>query len=190
MPFRVFIDTQILVRSRPRDVILALGECGTIDPLWSPLVLDELADPLPPGISEAQHADLVNAMNRAFPEASVNWPGLVDIQVELAVSAKDRHVAAAALYGRADVILTEDEQFLSEVRGSRLCDAQNLPELIAYAIDTDQPKARQALIEMAIRRWGASHDDAEQRLKAYFDKNGWNPGALDATRRPRSSYRW
>lgn len=191
MAFRAFIDAQILVEARPRDVLLTLAESGMFEPLWSPLVLEEMVRNLPSGMTEEQRAHLVEQMNLAFPEASVEWSGFVDIDVRLAVNAKDRHVAAAALLGGADVILTEDDQFFHELRNSGLCDVQKLPEFVAYAIDTDQPRARFALIEMAVGRWGAADEqDAEIRLKAYFAKRGWNPDGLDATRRPRGSFHW
>lgn len=191
MGFRAFLDAQILVEARPRDVLLTLAEAGMFEPLWSALVLEEMARHLPSAITEEQRSHLVEQMNTAFPEASVQWSGLVDIEVRLAVNPKDRHVAAAALLGGADVILTEDNGFFHELRKSRLCDVQKLPEFIAYAIDTDQPRARIALIDMAINRWGADDEhDAELRLKAYFTKRGWNPDGLDATRRPRGSFHW
>lgn len=191
MGFRAFIDAQILVEARPRDVLLTLAESGMFEPLWNPLVLEEMARHLPPTMTDGQRGHLIEQMNAAFPEASVEWSGFVDIDVRLAVNAKDRHVAAAALLGGADVILTEDDQFFHELRSSRLCDVQKLPEFIAYAIDTDQPRARFALIEMAIRRWGADDErDAERRLKTYFTRRGWNPDGLDATRRPRGSFHW
>lgn len=191
MGFRAFIDAQILVEARPRDVVLTLAEIGVFDPLWSLPVLEEMIRQLPPTMAPDQRDYLVEQMNQAFPEALVEWSGVVDVDVRLAVNAKDRHVASAALIGGADVILTEDGQFFRELRSSRLCDAQKLPEFIAYAIDTDQPGARRALLEMAIRGWGAEDEhDAEVRLKAYFVKRGWNPDGLDATRRPRGAIRW
>jgi PIN domain len=188
--FRAFIDAQILVEARPRDVLLTLAESGTFEPLWSQLVLEEMARHLPATMTDDHRSYLIGQMNAAFPEALVDWSGFVDIDVRLAVNAKDRHVAAAAVIGGADVILTEDDQFFQELRSSNLCDVQKLPEFIAYAIDADQPRARFALIEMATRRWGADDErDAEERLKAYFIKRGWNPDGLGATRRPRG-YRW
>ncbi len=52
---------------------------------------------------------LLAQMNRAFPDALVDgWPPLVET-ISLP-DATDRHVVAAALSGRADVIVTENQK--------------------------------------------------------------------------------
>jgi predicted nucleic acid-binding protein len=189
--FRAFIDAQILVAARPRDVLLTLAEAGMFEPLWSPLVLEEMERHLPQTMTEPQRVHLLAMMQKAFPEASVEWSGVVDVNVQLAVNAKDRHVVAAAIVGRADVVLTEDQGLFEELHRSGVIDAQKLPEFIAYAIDADQPNARVALLDMAVTRWGAiDRQDAEPRLKAYFARQGWDSGALDAGLRPRRPIPW
>lgn len=191
MSFRAFVDAQILVEARPRDVLLTLAEAGLFEPLWSPLALEEMQRHLPASVSEEQKARLVTAMNTAFPDASVQWSGLVDVKVRLSVNEKDRHVVSAAVVGGADVVVTEDDALFRELQSSKIIDAQKLPEFIAYAIDTDQPNARIALIDMAIRRWGAADEqDAETRLKAYFAKKGWDPSGMDLGLRPRRPIPW
>lgn len=191
MTFRAFIDAQILVEARPRDVLLTLADAGLFEPLWSPLVLEEMGRHLPATMTPEQKSRLVTAMNRAFPDASIEWSGYVEVKVRLSVNKKDRHVAAAAVVGRADVIVTADGKFFDELLSSKIIDVQKLPEFIAYAIDADQPNARVSLIDMAIRRWGAADEkDAETRLKAYFVKRGWDPSGLDAGARPRRPIAW
>lgn len=191
MAFRAFIDAQVLAQARPRDVLLTLAAADLFEPLWSPLVLEEMARHLPDSMSAHQRDYLISQMEAAFPEASIQWSGFVEMEVRLAVNAKDRHLISAALVGSADVVLTEDDELFAELHRSGIIDAQKLPEFIAYAIDTDQPNARLALIDMAVRRWGAADvQDAETRLKAYFTRHGWDPGALDAGLRPRRPIRW
>lgn len=191
MSFRAFIDAQILVEARPRDVLLTLAEAGLFEPLWSPLVLEEMQRHLPPSMTGVQKGRLIDAMNGAFPDASVEWSGLVEVKVRLSVNEKDRHVVSAAIVGGADVVVTEDGQLFGELVSGKIVDAQKLPEFIAYAIDTDQPNARLALIDMAVRRWGAADaQDAETRLRAYFMKKGWDPSGLDAGLRPRRPIPW
>lgn len=177
MPFRVFVDANILIPGRWRDIVLTLASAGLYDVLWSPLVLEETGRHLPATMSAADRERLFEAMDAAFPEASVSWPGAVDLDVRLQVNEKDRHVVAAALWGRADVLLTDDAVLRDEVVASGLLDAQALPVFLAYAIDSFRPVAVAALIAMARQRWlndtDVTDEDIRTRLCAYFAGNGW-----------------
>lgn len=42
MPFRAFLDANVLVGAREREVFLTLGEAGLFDPLWSDGSIDEM----------------------------------------------------------------------------------------------------------------------------------------------------
>ncbi|MGJ4845281.1 PIN domain-containing protein [Leifsonia sp. Le1] len=185
MPFRVFVDANVLVRGRWRDIVLTLASTGLYDVLWSPLVLEEVGRHLPETMSAADREHLFETMDGAFPEASISWPGAVDLDIRLQVNEKDRHVVAAALWGHADVLLTEDAVLRDEVLASGLLDAQALPVFLAYAIDSFQPAADAALIAMARRRWLNDPDvtdaDVRARLCAYFAGNGWPDDLLRAT---------
>ncbi|NYK10074.1 PIN domain-containing protein [Leifsonia naganoensis] len=182
MPFRVFVDANVLVPGRWRDIVLTLAEADLFEILWSPLVLEEVDRHLPAGMDAEARAFLFGAMNGAFPEALVEWPGAVDIDVRLDVNEKDRHVVAAALWGHADVLLTEDENLHNEVNRSHLLDAQRLPVFLTYAIDVSPTEAVAALIDMARRRWlrdpNATDSEVLERLRDYFGRHGWPTGLL------------
>lgn len=181
MPFRVFVDANVLVHGRWRDIVLTLATADLYDVLWSPLVLDEVGRHLPESMDTRDRAHLFATMDAAFPEASVAWPGAVDLDVRLQVNEKDRHVVAAALWGNADVLLTDDDDLHDEVIASGLLDAHSMPVFLAYAIDSFPQVAVSALIDMARRRWMRDPDaidiDVFDRLRAYFVRNGW-PGDL------------
>ncbi|MBB2967824.1 hypothetical protein [Leifsonia aquatica] len=69
---------------------------------------------------------------------------------------------AAALWGHADVLLTEDEDLHNEVNRRHLLDAQH--------------------IDMARRRWlrdpNATDSEVLERLRDYFGRHGWPTGVL------------
>ncbi|TFD51115.1 PIN domain-containing protein [Cryobacterium sp. Hh7] len=174
MAFRAFLDANVLVPARLRDVLLTLAEVGLYEPLWSLIALEETARHLPTAMSPEDRRHLFRLMNGAFPGALVAWPGAVDLDVRLQINEKDRHIVAAALWGNSDLILTDDGTFREELLKSGLVDAQSTPEFLAYAMDTDTKVARRALFAMARNRWGVTGTDVEirGRLTDYFERKG------------------
>ncbi|WP_322762626.1 PIN domain-containing protein [Frankia sp. Cr2] len=114
--FSALLDTCVLVPSRARDVLLEIASTGAYRPLWSAEILDELERTLrtllgkrgtSPEETDAYLTRLFRQMRIAFPDASVTgWERLVST-VELP-DPDDRHVVAAAVAGRADVIVTDN----------------------------------------------------------------------------------
>ena len=182
MVFRAFLDANIIVPARYRDILLTLAEAGLYKPLWSQLVLDEVARHLPESMTDEDRRFLFQMMNEAFPEALVTWPGFVDLAVRAHVNEKDRHIVAAALWGRADLLLSLDATLRQEVIASRLVEAQSMPEFITSVIDTNAFVARTALITMARRRWGVATTSTDteilKRFKSYFHRHGWSISGL------------
>ena len=93
------------------DTLLRLAEVGLYRPLWSERILDEVTAAI-----ESVHPDLKSdgkararalTMDAAFEDASVTgWEDLIS-GITLP-DPNDRHVVAAALRGRADVIVTNN----------------------------------------------------------------------------------
>jgi len=114
--YSALLDTCVLVPSRARDVLLELASTGAYRPLWSSEILDELDRALRTlanrrGASledtNAYLTRLFQQMSAAFPDALVtDWEALIGT-VQLP-DLNDRHVVAAALAGRADVIVTDN----------------------------------------------------------------------------------
>jgi hypothetical protein len=185
VPFRVFVDANVLIPGRWRDVVLTLADAGLCDVLWSPLVLEEVRNHLPETMTPQDRAHLFETMDSAYPEASVAWPGAVDLAVRLQVNEKDRHVVAAALWGHADILLTDDGNLHDELLASGLMDAQRMPVFLAYAIDSSPQIAVAALIDMARRRWLRDPDATDEavldRLRAYFARISWPTELLSVT---------
>ena len=114
--FSVLLDTCVLVPSRARDVLLEIASTGAYRPLWSSEILAELDRTLrlllgkrgvSPEEADAYLTRLLGQMNATFPDALVpEWEPLVEaIQLP---DPNDRHVVAAALAGRAEVIVTDN----------------------------------------------------------------------------------
>lgn len=114
--FSAQLDTCVLYPSYLRDVLLQIAQHGVYRALWSTQILEELARAL-----RARHLDrghdahtadayvvrLLEQMETAFPDAMVeNWQPLVPT-VTLP-DPDDRHVVAAAIVGRADIIVTQN----------------------------------------------------------------------------------
>jgi predicted nucleic acid-binding protein len=114
--FSALLDTCVLVPSRARDVLLEVASTGVYRPLWSSEILTELDRTLrvlltkrgvSPDESDAYLGRLLRQMKATFPDALVRgWEPLVEA-TQLPDS-NDRHVVAAALAGRADVIVTDN----------------------------------------------------------------------------------
>lgn len=114
--FSAILDACVLVPSLKRDVLLEVAQRDVYRPLWSSEILDEVERTVR-RIRIHRHADeqktdayigrLTRQMAVAFPDALVTgWEPLVDT-IELP-DVNDRHVVAAAVAGRADVIVTEN----------------------------------------------------------------------------------
>lgn len=114
--FSAQLDTCVLYPSHLRDVLLQIAQNGVYRALWSSEILDELARTLKARHLGRGHDErtvdayvqrLLAQMTTAFPDALVeNWSALVST-VTLP-DPDDRHVVAAAIVGRADVIVTQN----------------------------------------------------------------------------------
>jgi len=114
--FSALLDTCVLVPSRARDVLLEIASTGAYRPLWSSEILDELERTLrallgkrgtSPEEADAYLTRLARQMKTAFPDAPVTGREQLVPTIELP-DPDDRHVVAAAMAGRADVIVTDN----------------------------------------------------------------------------------
>lgn len=89
------------------DLLIRLGLRGTYRPLWSKRILEETANSIlrrRPDLKPEQLERRVALMNEALPAALVQ--GYEAIEASVAQFGKDGHVVAAAIFGRADLIVT------------------------------------------------------------------------------------
>lgn len=106
--FSALLDACVLVPVALADTLLRVAEQGLYRSLWSARILDETVAAI-----EEVHPDLqagaarrrTDLMDRAFQDASVSgWDGL--LSALSLPDPDDAHVLAAAIVGRADVIVT------------------------------------------------------------------------------------
>src|SRR5581483_12276753 len=123
------LDACVLFPEWLRDLLLRCAEAGLFQVRWSDEILDEVARNLERdrGLTAAQTARLVAAMQRAFPDAKVDGYHR-HIRV-LQNDPKDRHVVAAALE-------TRGEELQVSIVTSNLKDFVPLPEHVR-AISAD-----------------------------------------------------
>lgn len=90
------------------DTLLRLAEADLYRPLWSVRVLDEMVEAIEtvhPGLAQGAAKARADAMQAAFDDACVTGREPLESGITLP-DADDRHVVAAALRGRADMILS------------------------------------------------------------------------------------
>lgn len=101
---RVFLDTCVLVPPLLRDFLLGLADAGLFEPQWSAGVTAEWAH-VAARQGGADVALRVARMRARWPqgEGPAGQPELLDLP-----DPGDRHVLAAAISGRAEVLLTQN----------------------------------------------------------------------------------
>jgi predicted nucleic acid-binding protein len=103
----VLLDTCVLLKSYLHDTLLSVAEEGVFRPLWSDHILVELRrNLLKVGAKPDAVERRIEMMTMYFPDARVD--GYEELIGSMSNHPKDRHVLAAAVAGRADVLMTEN----------------------------------------------------------------------------------
>src|ERR1700735_968201 len=103
----VLLDTCVLLKSYLCDTLLSVAEVGTFRPLWSDHVLEELRRNLVKAGAKPEAVEhRLGQMTTYFPDARVT--GYEKLIGSMTNHPKDRHVLAAAVAGRADMLVTEN----------------------------------------------------------------------------------
>jgi predicted nucleic acid-binding protein len=104
----VVLDACVLFPMYLRDILLSTADEGLYLPYWSQKILNEAMSNLVSGgkLSQEKARTLEEVIKEAFPEAMVTVPlGLDELMTN---DPKDRHVLAAAVTAKADVIVTSN----------------------------------------------------------------------------------
>jgi predicted nucleic acid-binding protein len=106
--FIVVLDACVLYPAPLRDLLLSCAEAGLYKPKWSSEIQNEWTRKLllnRPDLTPRQLESTIRAMNLAFPDANIiDYEKLIKA-IHLP-DANDRHVLAAAIRSKADVIAT------------------------------------------------------------------------------------
>ncbi|MPR33548.1 PIN domain-containing protein [Salmonirosea aquatica] len=102
------LDACVLYPAPIRDLLLNLADFDLFIPRWTDEIQKEWTRNLlanRPDLSETQLNRTIKAMDEAFPESSIQgYESLID-SLSLP-DPNDRHVVAAAIYSKADVVVT------------------------------------------------------------------------------------
>ncbi len=115
MTFSALLDTCVLVPSVLRDLLLELGTGPAYRPVWSDRIENELRQTIvelrarrgrDPQETQAYVTRLLHQMNTALPDARATVEPGSEETVSGLPDPDDNHVVAAAVAGRADVVVT------------------------------------------------------------------------------------
>lgn len=113
MAFVALLDANVIYPAALRDVLLSIAEAGICQIRWSPDILDEMqrnvaarAKAPSPEIAASGAQYVRETMELAFPDAMIKKTAYQRLIAAMTNDQKDRHVLAAAIAGRADVIVT------------------------------------------------------------------------------------
>jgi hypothetical protein len=134
------------------DLLLRLAERGLYRPAWSSEILDEVVESLTE--RKPEHAERFQRrrerMEAAFAEAMAERPERFLAAVPDEVDAGDRHVVAAALAARADVIVTNNiRHFAPERLAESGLIVQTADEFLIHQWWLDPQGVDEVLAEMA-----------------------------------------
>ncbi|ADU13904.1 PIN domain-containing protein [Asticcacaulis excentricus] len=141
-PFSIVIDANVLAGALTRNIVLSFAEAGFFRPYWSTRILDEcekyIAEKTESGENAKRQRGRIEA---AFPESLVN--GLAEIENGLALpDPDDRHVLAAAIKAKAEVIVTENmKDFPADQLVQHDIEVIALDDFVADILDLAGPEA-------------------------------------------------
>lgn len=146
--FAVVLDTCALVPFMSCDVLLTLADAELYQPIWSEKILRELRSTIlkvRTDLSEANVDKRLNRMRLAFPEAAVESDIFyADISCP---DPNDWHVIAAAIAGRAELIVTENlRDFPPEVLEPLGLTATSVDEFLLDLYDLDPDRTYNAFL--------------------------------------------
>lgn len=154
--FVAFLDACVLYPANLRDILLTLAEAGIYQIRWSTDVLDEVERNVgerakaPPEQARSGAKYVRQVMESAFPDAMVDKASYEDLIPAMTNEEKDRHVLAAAIAGRADVLVTfnkKDFPTPSVVRYD--IEVQDPDSFLVYQFDLAQDEVIEALERLA-----------------------------------------
>lgn len=191
--FSALLDACVLVPVTQADTLLRLAEAGLFRPLWSACILEEMTTAI-----EMIHPELdegatrrAQQMDKAFPDASVHGWEPLEIGITLP-DPDDVHVVAAAVRGRADVIVTNNvKDFPSSALAPLGLEAQNADEFLLNQLSLEPQRTMEALTSQAraakrppltveelmerLTRCGAVRFGEAARRQRWRSPAGWQP---------------
>lgn len=150
--FTALLDANVLYPFLLRDLLLSLAQAYLYRPKWSRDIEDEWISHLSNDRPDVDTDTIKQAMHKAFRDAMVdNYQGLIEGLT--LPDQDDRHVLAAAIVSRADVIVTYNLRDFDEKELRKFdIEAVHPDEFIVNLIDLDEGKAKLAFTKLVDRR--------------------------------------
>lgn len=170
MAFAVVLDSNVLYSVALTDLFITLTGSGFYRVHWSPDILDEALRNLieqNPG-KEGALRERFEDMTSAEPSALVDPPP--ELIAAMTNDPKDRHVLAAAVHARAEVIVTFNlADFPAESCEPHFIEAQHPDEFTSYSVDVDPAAIWRAIQRMAGRR--SRPPQSPEDVLTYLEEN-------------------
>ncbi|MEV8371278.1 PIN domain-containing protein [Kribbella sp. NPDC056861] len=159
-----FLDANIVRGQLTTDIMLSLAAERLYRPKWSPEVQAEAVRNKPPGVSEQAVSGRFAQMNKVF--AAANTTGYEGLTPQMRADEKDKHVLAAAVHSKADVLVTENtKDFDPPTSGPHAMKVERTSEFLTRVLEDNPDKVVKALQKMVDRnRW------APQTMPELIDK--------------------
>lgn len=152
--FIAILDACVLYPAPLRDLLLSLADHGLYKPKWSGLIQDEWSRNLllnRPDLNKRQLELTIEVMNDAFPDSNVDKFDSLIPGIKLP-DPDDRHVVAAAIRSKADVIVTYNlKDFPKSIENEYDIEIQHPDEFLCNVYDLHSIKAKEAFIKMVKR---------------------------------------
>jgi predicted nucleic acid-binding protein len=148
--FGVVLDACVLIPATLRDTLLRAVEKGMYRLHWSDEILDEVRRNLVKRemTSPENAQDLIDQMNNFFPEANVR--GFEALIPSMTNDKKDRHVLAAAVMSRSQVIVTSNiKDFQKKALKPFGIEAQTPDEFLTHLFYINPTLIKEILSEQA-----------------------------------------
>ncbi len=155
MPFVVLYDANVLYPSTLRDLLIRVAQAGLVQGKWTHEILDEVFSNLirnRPDLDPAKLARTRELMNSAVRDCLVTgYEPLIDSLT--LPDADDRHVLAAAIKARAQVIVTNNlKDFPSAVLDAWDMEAKSPDDFVLDQIDLSRESVYSAVQRIADSR--------------------------------------
>ena len=157
--FTAVIDACVLCSPLKRNLILSLAEAELFRVRWSDEIMDETEKAITTILEKKDYEDAAERasqarriMNLAFTDATVGDYERVGKEIGKLPDEGDRHVIAAAIKSKADIIVTENlKDFPRKVLAIYGIEAKSSDEFIADAINLNTSLAIDAIKRLRLR---------------------------------------
>ncbi|MCL2463509.1 MAG: PIN domain-containing protein [Micrococcales bacterium] len=169
MPLVVVYDANVLYPSTLRDVLVRVGLARLVQPKWTEQILDEVFDNLRanrPELDPARLARTRDLMNASLRDVVVTGYERYIRQIELP-DPDDRHVVAAAIRARMQVIVTKNLRDFPAGALSRWGIRAQHPDGFLSDLHRDHPRVLPEIVDAIAGAWRDPQAEPEQVLERF-----------------------